>query len=147
MTPLERQEILARRLAEARRRSGLSGTEVAKRIGRGRSTLQEWESGRTNPTAVDVAALANAYHCSTDWLLGRDCDTGFLATVDSRAIRVLMNSTDVLDFQALLPTVACRVHEDTVVERSSKELTKVIDELLTRGNELREAWEAAKRKK
>lgn len=139
MSPLERQAILARRLAMARRRADLTISESAKRIRRGRSTLQEWESGRTNPTAIDVAALADAYGCSCDWLLGRDLSTGFLAIVDTSCERFLAATDDLKAFLGRLPTLACVVNEESVTEPSMQSLSARIDVALTRGNALREA--------
>lgn len=144
MSPLERQAILARRLAMARRRSDLTITAAAKRIRRGRSTLQEWESGRTNPTAIDVAALADAYGCSCDWLLGRDLSTGFLAVVDTSVERFLASTEDLQAFLGRLPTLACVVTEECIAETSIQSLAARIDVALTRGNALREAAAARK---
>lgn len=136
MSPSDRQAVLARRLGEARRRSGLSATEVAARIHRGRSSIHEWEAGNTSPTAVDVAALADVYGCSADWLLGRDAESGFLALVDPRCERLLLKTGDLKEFLGRVGTVACVVHEETRVERSIQGLAALLERVLQRGKQL-----------
>lgn len=101
--------------------------------------MHEWESGRTNPTAIDVSAMADVYGCSCDWLLGRDLATGFLAVVDLRCERLLASTNDLQTFLGRLPTLACVLTEDTQTETSIQSLAARIDNALARGNALREA--------
>jgi len=51
------------RLAEVRRRSGLTQRQLAKAVGVQLTTVQKWERGRTGLPAKRLAALANALHC------------------------------------------------------------------------------------
>ena len=51
------------RLAEVRRRSGLTQRQLAKAVGVQLTTVQNWERGRTGLPAKRLAALANALHC------------------------------------------------------------------------------------
>ena len=51
------------RLAEVRRRCGLTQRQLAKAIGVTLTTVQNWERGRTGLPAKRLAALANALHC------------------------------------------------------------------------------------
>ena len=51
------------RLAEVRRRCGLTQRHLAKAIGVQLTTVQNWERGRTGLPAKRLAALANALHC------------------------------------------------------------------------------------
>lgn len=136
---MDRKELLAQRLHLARKRSGLSATEVATKIHRSRAAVHEWESGRTNPTAVDVGALADAYGCSADWLLGRDLPTGFLAVVDPRCERLLLSTSDLKEYLGRVGTVACVLHEETRVERSIQELAGLLERVLQHGKRLQEA--------
>lgn len=138
MSPLERQKIVARRLAEARRRSGLSSAVVATRLGRGRSTIHEWEAGNTNPTAVDLGGLAEIYDCSADWLTGRDVRTSFLAAVDPRVERFLLTTTTLADFDVQLARLACYVHEDTFFESNPVALSARIHKVLNHRDMLEE---------
>ena len=51
------------RLAEVRRRCGLTQRQLAKAVGVKLTTVQNWERGRTGLPAKRLAALANALHC------------------------------------------------------------------------------------
>jgi DNA-binding XRE family transcriptional regulator len=51
------------RLAEVRRRCGLTQRQLAKAVGVQLTTVQNWERGRTGLPAKRLAALANALHC------------------------------------------------------------------------------------
>ena len=51
------------RLAEVRRRCGLTQRQLAKAVGVELTTVQNWERGRTGLSAKRLAALANALHC------------------------------------------------------------------------------------
>ena len=51
------------RLAEVRRRSGLTQRQLAKAVGVELTTVQNWGRGRTGLPAKRLAALANALHC------------------------------------------------------------------------------------
>jgi transcriptional regulator with XRE-family HTH domain len=51
------------RLAEIRRRCGLTQRQLAKAVGVELTTVQNWERGRTRLPAKRLAALANALHC------------------------------------------------------------------------------------
>jgi transcriptional regulator with XRE-family HTH domain len=51
------------RLAEVRRRCGLTQRQLAKAVGVQLTTVQNWERGRTRLSAKRLAALANALHC------------------------------------------------------------------------------------
>ena len=143
-TPTDRLQLVAQRLREARRKSGLSATEVAARIHRGRSSVHQWESGDSSPTAVDLAALADLFRCSADWLLGRDLATGFFALVDSRCERLLASTSDLREFLGRLPTLSCVLTEETRSETSFHRVAAIMGEALTRGDALREAAAARK---
>src|SRR5262249_27645482 len=51
------------RLAEVRRRCGLTQRQLAKAVGVQLTTVQNWERGRTGLPAKRLATLANALHC------------------------------------------------------------------------------------
>jgi transcriptional regulator with XRE-family HTH domain len=51
------------RLAEVRRRCGLTQRQLAIAIGVTLTTVQNWERGRAGLPAKRMAALANALHC------------------------------------------------------------------------------------
>ena len=58
------------RLQEQRKKSKLSQKQVAERIQVSPSVISNYESGERSPSLESLIALANLYHCSTDYLLG-----------------------------------------------------------------------------
>ncbi|MFA5630303.1 MAG: helix-turn-helix domain-containing protein [Porticoccaceae bacterium] len=64
--------ILAPRLRAAREAitPKVSQREVAKRVGLTPAAVNLWETGKTEPSASNLAELARWYKVSTDWLLG-----------------------------------------------------------------------------
>lgn len=66
--------VLAQRLRAARSaiNPAISQRDVAKRMNLSPSAVNLWESGKTEPSATDLAELAKWFNVSTDWLLGVD---------------------------------------------------------------------------
>ena len=58
------------RLQQQRKQSKLSQKQVAERIQVSPSVISNYESGERSPSLESLIALANLYHCSTDYLLG-----------------------------------------------------------------------------
>lgn len=52
-------------------RCNLSAKEVASQLGVSVNTLLNWERGRYEAPGSQLSKLANIYHCSVDYLLGR----------------------------------------------------------------------------
>ena len=53
-----------------RETAGLSQSALAKRLGVTRSSVNDWEMGRSIPTAQYIVELSQLFHVSTDYLLG-----------------------------------------------------------------------------
>ncbi|MGN0635526.1 MAG: helix-turn-helix domain-containing protein [Acutalibacteraceae bacterium] len=66
---------LAERLQQMRQRYGLSQKVVADRLGISPSVVSGYETGARVPSADVLLKLASLYHCSTDYLLGKDVPT------------------------------------------------------------------------
>lgn len=62
---------LGRCLAQARGRAQLSQEAAGERLGLSRVTITKWETGVTEPLAVDLQRLADLYHLTLDQLTGR----------------------------------------------------------------------------
>ena len=62
---------LGEQLKELRTRTGFSQEMVAERVGVSRQAVTKWESGRTLPTAENLAALAQLYQVPLE-VLGED---------------------------------------------------------------------------
>lgn len=64
--------ILDERIRELREKSGLTQTELAKKIGVTRSSINGWEMGISIPSIMKLVELAMFFHVTTDYLLGMD---------------------------------------------------------------------------
>lgn len=59
-------------LCQLRKRNGLTQRELAKRLGVHITTIKNWEGDNCYPDAKNICALADLFHVTTDYLLGRD---------------------------------------------------------------------------
>lgn len=55
-----------------RERAGYSQSELAKKLGVTRSSVNAWEGGLSAPTAVYIIELSKLFHVSSDYILGLD---------------------------------------------------------------------------
>lgn len=90
------------RLSRARDATGLSVAQLARRLGVKTSTIQAWESDRSQPRANRLAMLAGVLNVSLSWLLH---GVGTAPADDSRAdiVRAVTMNLDRLR----------RMHEET----------------------------------
>lgn len=63
-------ETFKEKLTEARKNTGFTQKEVSVELNIPRSTLANYECGRTEPDLETLAKLADFYAVSADWLLG-----------------------------------------------------------------------------
>ncbi len=63
--------VLKIRLKELREKKGISQYKLASDLGVSQSTVGMWESGKNRPEAATLAALADYFEVSVDYLLGR----------------------------------------------------------------------------
>lgn len=64
--------ILDQRIKELREQSGLTQTELAKKMGVTRSSVNGWEMGISIPSIMKLVELALFFHVTTDYLLGME---------------------------------------------------------------------------
>ena len=64
--------MIAERLIAAREKTGLSQTEVAKRIGATQAAISYFEQGLKIPSVPVLLNLAKLYNVSMDYLAGND---------------------------------------------------------------------------
>lgn len=62
------------RLKEARKSAGYTQLKVAKVLGVSRSAISMWETTPTEPDNETLSRLADLFHVSVDYLLGREGD-------------------------------------------------------------------------
>ena len=70
-----RRLIIATRIREARRLSGLSQGQVAAMLGLHRPAVSEIEAGNRRVAADEIARLAELFDVSVTWLLGEGTET------------------------------------------------------------------------
>ena len=58
-------------IREYRKRRDWTQEALAKRLGVERSAVAKWESGKSQPQAAHLIALAELFGCSVDEILGR----------------------------------------------------------------------------
>lgn len=63
---------LGARLRDVRKRSGMTQKGLSSVLAVSQHAVWCWESGRMQPTHEHLAALAQVFGVSTDWLLGKD---------------------------------------------------------------------------
>lgn len=64
--------MIAERLVEAREKTGLSQSEVARRIGATQAAISYFEQGLKIPSVPVLLNLARLYNVSMDYLVGND---------------------------------------------------------------------------
>ena len=60
------------RLAELRKKAGLSQRNLAIILNCSQNMVSQWENGTRDPSTDTLKALADYFHVSTDYLLGRN---------------------------------------------------------------------------
>lgn len=63
---------LSDRLRDLREARGLSQRAVAQRLDVSPSIISSYETGERTPSTENLLALSYLYHCSTDYLLGKE---------------------------------------------------------------------------
>lgn len=74
------------RITQLRTEKNLSQRALAKLIGASPKAVNFWESGKVEPSAKFILALADVFECTADYLLGREDDLG--------AVNVMRELTD-----------------------------------------------------
>lgn len=59
------------KIREYRKQRKWTQEELAKRLGVERSAVAKWESGKSQPQAAHLVALAEVFGCAVDEILGR----------------------------------------------------------------------------
>ena len=59
------------RIQEYRKQKKWTQEELARRLGVERSAVAKWESGKSQPQAARLIALAEIFGCTVDEILGR----------------------------------------------------------------------------
>lgn len=57
-------------IASERTRMGLSQSQLAEKLGKGRATIAKWESDPLSISGANLCKLSEYFGCSIDYLLG-----------------------------------------------------------------------------
>lgn len=63
------------RIRDLRKKRGLSQTELANIVHVSQQTITAWENNKADPSSSAIAALADYFDVTTDYLLGRSVQT------------------------------------------------------------------------
>lgn len=96
---------MAERLQELREKNHLSQTAVANRIGVTPALISAYEKTERNPSIDKLISLADVYHTSTDYILGRSITNPGAAIIEvhdlsDAQIRVLRELVEVMRLQS-----------------------------------------------
>ena len=81
------------RLKLLRKESGLTQTELAKKLKIGQTTIAAYENGTHDPQIFSLIAYADFFGCSVDYILGRESDEVLFNTPpDAAEERELLNT-------------------------------------------------------
>ncbi len=69
VAPMDVEDTLGGRLVQARETTGLSTAQLARRLGIKTSTLQGWETDRSEPRSNRLLMLASMLNVSVTWLM------------------------------------------------------------------------------
>lgn len=61
-------------IKDLRRSLDMSQSELGIKIGVGKTTVSNWETGYSSPDPDSLVKLSNIFNCTTDYLLGRTDD-------------------------------------------------------------------------
>lgn len=86
----------AERLAEARKKTGMTQEQLAERLDVSRQTVSKWEAGQAQPEAGRIAGLADALGVTCDALLRGE-------TPQTVQVRMTGNHSFTIDWASLYP--------------------------------------------
>lgn len=64
--------MISDRIRELREKTGMSQSQLAKKLDVTRSSVNAWEMGLSTPTTQYVVAMAQLFHVTADYLLGME---------------------------------------------------------------------------
>lgn len=82
--------MIAERIKMLRENQHLSQTDLSKKLGVTRSSINAWEMGISTPSTTYLVELSNIFHVSIDYLLGLEKNMNLDVTgLDTEQIRIL----------------------------------------------------------
>lgn len=127
---------IGRRLESARKHAGMTQKQASESVGASLRALQSWENGERSAPVTAIVAMVAAYQCSADWLLGSEAP--FRALIDPEVERRAMEAPDLDQHTEYAQLMAVLVSERLEPITSQRELTRRLERVAARGDELRE---------
>ena len=82
--------MIAERIKMLRENKQLSQSDLSKRLGITRSSINAWEIGISTPSTTYLVELSQIFHVSIDYLLGLDKNVSLDITgLDTEQVRIL----------------------------------------------------------
>ena len=82
--------MIAERIKMLRENKQLSQSDLSKRLGITRSSINAWEMGISTPSTTYLVELSQIFHVSIDYLLGLDKNLSLDITgLDTEQVRIL----------------------------------------------------------
>lgn len=82
--------MIAERIKMLRENQHLSQSELSKKLGITRSSINAWEMGISTPSTTYLVELSQIFHVSIDYLLGLDKNVSLDITgLDTEQVRIL----------------------------------------------------------
>lgn len=82
--------MIADRIKMLRTTEKMSQSELAKKIGITRSSVNAWEQGFSTPSTAYLVELSNIFHVTTDYLLGLNQNASLdISGLDTEQVRIL----------------------------------------------------------
>jgi len=93
-------------LKKIREKCGITQIELAKYLGVVRSTICQYEKGNREPDTKTLIRLADYFHVSTDYLLGRCDEAGEIIIQSENSFETTpLEQRLILDFRKLPPNM------------------------------------------
>ena len=90
-------------IKKARHLAGLSQKQLGDLVGKGISTVSEWESGKRSPDVELLPTLSEVLNVSMSYLIGITDDPMYGKTVKSEIIKPSQETVDLISAYALAP--------------------------------------------
>ena len=82
--------MIAERIKMLRENKQLSQSDLSKRLGITRSSINAWEMGISTPSTTYLVELSQIFHVSIDYLLGLDKNVSLdITELDTEQVRIL----------------------------------------------------------